>query len=783
MVNSPLKPNPLAALLFTSLFAAACAGTATSNPDGGNPYNGSDGGVVVGGTITSLTSLRVSGAEVGKQGRLRIAFTNPVSDDVDVALASTVTATAKVQASVKVPKGSISFDAPYDAVGVGTSTIQATSNGITLSQPVSVVDHLTITTYGGGAVLEVGAVANTNAYLNIMPPNAVTISLNATNPAVATVPSQVVINPFGSNALYDQGNTVVYPVTAVGPGNTGITLTVGSETSQTGVTVVAAASLDSCSVGSNTVEVGSDLSVSVSLDAIAGKPTSVQVTSNSAVVESRAVVVGAGQNYGSANFHTTGAGSARLTATLGTTTKTVDVSIAAAQLRSISDAVMYVDQADARLVAYLNVIASKTHKLTLTSSDAAVLSVPSETSFLPGRSSQDIAVAPHKAGTVTVTAELDGKKVSAQVNVVEKANAVKYIRPNSPTTKVVIGDSPQQYFSTSLSGPFTLTSSDSTVVSVPDSVYGSYFSLAALKEGKARITISADGISAGIDVIVVASARLQNFGPTFSIPVGGSFSGQLNFDVYPRDGTLFTFTSSNAAVLAPPDPVVYAQYSAPFSLRGLASGTAIVTVTWSGGSTSGIAYVGDTSAGASYLNSVSIQGPQMMVGAATYAYVALSSPAQVDVPYTVTFSKSGVVEAVGAPFVIGAGASSSTFGLRAVGAGSTNVIVTSATGTQTGDVTVVATPTFSLSIGPNVTVGDFLRASISANQVLAANVTFTVTSSAGDVAAVSTNSLVLGPQYYNSSANFGVQGLKAGSATITLTAGSTVLHQDITVTP
>src|SRR5262245_15045745 len=114
-------------IVFLSLFVAAC--------------NGSSGSNGFAGTLLSISS---TSAEVGKQGKLRVVFDNPLGADTNVMLMSSTPSVATVGDHITVPQGAVSAEMSWSGVALGTTVFYATAGGTTQLTTASVVDHFTV---------------------------------------------------------------------------------------------------------------------------------------------------------------------------------------------------------------------------------------------------------------------------------------------------------------------------------------------------------------------------------------------------------------------------------------------------------------------------------------------------------------------------------------------------------------------------------------------------------------------------------------------------------------
>lgn len=189
---------------------------------------------------------------IGSAGLLPVTLARPESVDTIIAVASADAMVVTVPASTVIPAGTTSVGIPLTTVGEGTTTVTVTigetslaaaifvtqpftgplellasSVGIVVGEPplASIVGALVAPTLPVTLVLSSGATHTTTVSLAApAPPGGLCVTIELSNPAIATVPDEVCI---------DEGSqSVVFDVTALSAGETFITVRAGAEVRQ-----------------------------------------------------------------------------------------------------------------------------------------------------------------------------------------------------------------------------------------------------------------------------------------------------------------------------------------------------------------------------------------------------------------------------------------------------------------------------------------------------------------------------------------------------------------------
>lgn len=725
----------------------------------------------------SLVDVFASGAVMGQPGRLRVAFSNPVGKATDVKLTSASTGIATVPDHVTVVAGASSAEIQYAPVAPGTAVFRATAGTDAQTTTATVVDAVRLEP-PSAATFEVGAHGIVFEELNISVPDTISVPLSSSQTSIATVDDSVAISKFSSSGLAQ--------ITAVSPGASIITASFGGQQASQAITVVDKARISQV-FGTSLFEVGGHGTAQVSLTAQLASAAQLTVSPSDASVVGvpRSSTIAPGSSFASLDLQGTAVGSTNLVFSLNDSTATLPIMVVGkAQLENVfvnsAAAVGYTMQ----LTVSMDVVAATAHDVTLTSSDPTVIAVPPTVTVFAGKSSASVAIMPLKAGDAVITANYNGISRQVDIPIGTSGYAINMYGQN----RYVVGTLGTLSVQTGVSAPTTvnLTSSDPTVVTVPPSLIvnnSEVAPLTTLKTGTATITATTNGASATYQVAVVASPGIQQFGPTFSVPVNGSASGYLYLDTPPPSGTSVTFTTSNASVAPAPASVqlTNGQTYIPLVIQGGATGTATLTANVAGTRASAVIYVGTTSVSAGF-NSLSFSGLSTVeIGGATVLYAYFYPTPLTPATGTITFGTAGILSTPSTTLPISAGSCCNYFPIIGAVAGSSDVTVNVNGISQTATITVVSAPTYSISMASSVKVGSAVTATLSSNATVAADRTFTLSSSNPAVASVTPTSVTIGPGSSSEQTTFGVRGVAAGTATITATINGRNITANITV--
>lgn len=711
---------------------------------------------------------------MGQKGRIRVTFSNPVATGTDVMLTSGSTATATVPDHITVPAGAVSAEAPYMGVAPGSVVFRATAAGETQVTTTTVVDILRVTATSG-PTFEVGAHGLLSQNVNIRVPEALTLSLASSQASTATVDSTVTIPAFSS--------TGVAQITAVSPGISQITVGYNGQQATQTVTVIDKARIAQA-YGPNLIEVGGHDTVQIYLTAQLAKATDIEVASSDPSVISIApsYTLAAGSDFTYLDLQAVAPGSTNLQLSLNGSVENLPIAVVSkAQLESVRLSGIPSAGYSAQLTVFMDVAAATAHDVTLTSSDPNVVTVPSKITVLPGTSSASTPVTLANTGDAVITATHNGISRQTVIHVGTSGYTLGFYG----SSRQVVGTLGQL----SIQGDSTpttvnLVSSDPSVVSVPSSIVVSYSEVApvtALHTGTATITASTANASATFPITVVASPAIQQFGPSFNLPINGEVSSYLYLDTQAPLGTIITFSTSNAAIAPAPASISVgdSQTYIPITIRGGNTGTAIVTATVAGTTASAVVYVGSVSNGV--FTDLFPNASTLEIGAATVVNASFASPPPNGDTGTITFGTPGILSTPSTTLAISPNNYTSYFPVTGAVAGSSDVTVTMSGVSQTTTILVVSSPTYTLQLPGTAKINATVSGSIFSNAVVAADRTFALSSSNPNVAAVTATAATISPGRGSQQASFGVRGVAPGTATITASIKGTDYTANITV--
>ncbi len=730
----------------------------------------------------TLSGIDASGAVMGQKGRLRIMFSNPVGSATDVKLTSSSTSIATIADHVTVPAGAVTADIDFQGVAPGEVVFEAVAGTDSQSTATNVVDMLRVNP-PGSVTLEVGAHGIIGVGVNIRVPDAVQVSLASSQTGVATVDGSVTIPQFSADSIAQ--------VTAVAPGASIITASLnGYQATQT-VTVVDKAQITNV-YATQLMEAGGHGYAQVSLNAELATAAMLTVTSSdsSVVMAPAAVTMAAGSTYAQFDLSAISAGATNLTFTLNGSSNSAPVTVLTkAQLEGINVQGTPAVGAASQIYVYMDVVAAAPHDVTLTSSDPTVVAVPNSVTVFAGTNGTTVSVMPLKMGDSVITATFNG--ISRQVDF--HVGASGYSLNLYGQNRYAVGTIGQLSVQTGTNTPTTvsLASSDSTVISVPSSIVVASYSetapLNVLKAGTVTITANAGAATATYQITVVTAPSIQYFGPQFNLSVNGNTSAYVQLDTAPPLGTQITFTSSNPSVVPTPSPVTISSQGQTYVYTTIqasaTSGTAIITANLGSSSASAVAYVGGSTSGGggTFYALYSYCSTQVEIGASTLYYAYYSTAPPTGDTGTITFGTSGIATTPNTNISVASNANYTYIPVTGAVAGTTSIIVTTTSGTQTNNITVVSSPTYTLSVPATIKVGSTVSATISSNAVVAANRSFTLASTNAAAASTLSQNATIGPGTCSTSTTFGVKGVAAGTATISATIGTTTLTANVTV--
>lgn len=606
------------------------------------------------------------------------------------------------------------------------------------------------------------------------------ITLASSNPAVVNLPASATVLAWS--------DTVAVPFDSLAPGLTTITATLGSTTLQTNVRVVPSVQVTYVYGPGRALQVGAAGTLTVSLNV--SLPSDVTVTLGSsnpgAVGVPPTAVVRAFSSSVAVPLAALAPGTSVLTAQLeGSRQSTLLEVVASLSVASLSGGTRLETGAVTSFVVYLDGIGAADTTVTLGSTPASTLSVPATVVVPAGSYYAYVPVVAASPGTATVTAECGGVRRSLAFTVVsDTALGSVYLVGGS---RLPLGASPSLYVSLdALPGgdvTVSLTSSAPSVISVPSSAVvlagngSSAISVpvTVLAVGQATITVQHGTSSRSVAALVVPAPVLSGMGFSEHLLTGVSSDLALAFDSPALADTPIALASSDPAVLSVPAAVTMQAGNTwvYLTLTAGAAGSATLTATAAGVSrTAQVKVVGSPSV-------TSIGFPsQLVVGGVGRLSVYLDVSVPTETAVTLGSTSPSTI-AVPASALVPAGQSSVELRVSALAIGST--ILTAGLGPSneatlsfvvaTAELDYVGTPP-RLQEGAVTLVGASLSAIVAADTIVSVS-----NSDPAVVSAPSAGFVAAGNTYFN----FPLQGLGAGTATITLQLNGSRRSFDVVV--
>jgi hypothetical protein len=509
-----------------------------------------------------------------------------LATDTIVTLSSTSPGVVNLPTSLTITAGSSGGSAQAVASAEGSTTITAQLGASTLADQVSVVTNPSVDflfVQPDDRVVQ-GQPVTLSISLNASVASNADVLLTSNNPAVASVPAAVTI-PIGNSS-------VNVPVTINSPGSVVMTATLGGSSRTQAISILAAASLTGISAP-NRLLVGQSDTLRVFTDAAAQGDQVVTLTStNPAVLAVPGTLNIPGGETGSLDVNIAGlaTGTTTLTATLGASTQTLDVTVVdAPTLTSINLSSRVQTGLRSSLSIQTDVGPTTDTLITLTSTDPSVLAVPPTMLLQADNTFASIPMTAGSPGETLITATL-GASGQSQLLIVVPAPTVTFVNPN-PSGRLqtgVVGSIFASFDASSAADTVVAyTSNAAGVVSVNPSdlmTAGGTFSSStfqAVAPGFATVTASAFGSSRStlIEVVAAPTTVSVSFFPTPKI--GHRTTCQVFVDAVLANATTVTLMQTNPAALQIPATVIIPanEDSVAFDVTGLANAATTVTAT------------------------------------------------------------------------------------------------------------------------------------------------------------------------------------------------------------
>lgn len=512
-------------------------------------------------TVTSLTPASLSLTQ-GASGTLTVTISAAQATLTEVALASSDTGVAFVDAGVTVPAGAVSAPVPVAAVAPGTAQITASLNGSTASSQVTVTAAPPSVVSLVPVLARIAVGGNTSLILTLSAaqPADTGVSLAASPAGVITVPASVTV-PAGQTS-------VAVPVTSLALGQAGITATLNASIASAVVGVVPPpAQLVALEPPTHAMTVGATSSFTVRINAAQPGNTEIAITVDNPSVLQLPAMVTVAQGATSATFTATAlaAGGAVITASVNNTQSAAAVQVVsqAAAIVSLLPSPLPLQQgATGGLTVTINAAQAADTAIALTTSAPAVVQVPATVTVPAGATSTTVTVTALASGAAQVTASVNSTTASAAIEVAAPLPVVTAITPaaltlpkGTPgTLRVTVSRAPN------VATAVTLASGNPSFASVPATVNiaaGALFAdfpVAANSPGQTTITASLNGGAAAAAVTITPDelAALTLSPAPASAYVGESVpfaaTGTMSDGTTQDFTTRVTWTSSNPGI-------------------------------------------------------------------------------------------------------------------------------------------------------------------------------------------------------------------------------------------
>ncbi|MGH7261342.1 MAG: hypothetical protein ACREI9_11775, partial [Nitrospiraceae bacterium] len=443
--------------------------------------------------------------------------------------------------------------------------------------------------------LTVGATGTLTATLSPASTAAGTLSVVSGNPAAATVPASV---NFGIGQT-----SVPIPVTAVGAGNSQITVSLnGGSASSTVQVTPAAPTLTSLAPPTLTITQGASGTLTVTISSAQLTDTNVPLTSSAPSIASvpSSVTVPAGQTTAPVPVSANTPGQAQITASLNGTSASSLVTVTPA-LPTVVSLLPLMNPVNLGGTVSLTVTISAAQPaattVALSASPGGIVTLPPSVTVLVNQTQVTFSVGTTALGTAMVTASLNGTSASASVQVTPPPPAIAAFTPAEQTISVGATATMTVTLNAAQTTPTVVTLSVDAgsmlqvppSVTVPQNQLSAAFTVTGLAVGDAVVTATVTGSSRTALVHVVPPPPVAvSLLPSTQASQQGA-NGTLTFTLSPIQltDTTVALTNSDPTVLqVPPSVTVPAgQTSAPITVTGLIPGGPVTVTATLGGVT------------------------------------------------------------------------------------------------------------------------------------------------------------------------------------------------------
>lgn len=464
----------------------------------------------------AVTSLQPSARTItqGATSSLTVTISAAQPAETTVAFTSSAPGIASVPDTVTVSAGATSAVVSVAANTPGTAQITASLNGTSVTSAITVTPALpsVVSLLPPTTPMAPGATTTLTVTLSSAQPIDTVVETAASPGGIVSVPSSVMV-PAGHTSAS-------LTVTAVAFGTASITARLNGSFAQAAVQVTAPPpAIVSLLPSPLPLVAGATGNLIVVLNAVQGTDIQVSVTADdpSVIQAPAAVTVAAGQTQ--ALFTVTGLaqGTALVTASLGSSTKTSTVQVLNPPPTPVALAPnpFVLQQGGTGLVTLsLNAVQATDTVVPLTASSPSVLQTPPSVTVPAGQLSASFPVTGLEAGRATLSATLNGATVSAAVQITARQPAVLALTPGTLTLvagtpgvlQAMVSTAPKEPLVVAVTSNLPAIASVPAIVTIPAGALSAEFPVLAGAEGTAIITATLGG-SASIATVTVTPSE------------------------------------------------------------------------------------------------------------------------------------------------------------------------------------------------------------------------------------------------------------------------------------
>ncbi|WP_447975230.1 RHS repeat-associated core domain-containing protein [Nitrospira sp. Kam-Ns4a] len=461
-------------------------------------------------TVTSL-SPRTLTITQGATGTVFVTISAAQATDTTVALSSTDPAIAFVPSSVTVPAGATAAPVPVIANTPGTAQITASLNETSATSTVTVTPAvpIVISLLPPVTPATLGATVTLTVTISAAQPTDTEVRIEATPGGIVAVPPAVRV-PAGATSA-------PVPVLTVGLGTAMVTASLNG-TSAAAAVLVTSPPPAVVALGPSplTVSVGATGTLTVTVNVAQRTPTEVTLLADrpDLLLVPPTVTVPAGATQ--AAFAVTGlaVGDTLVTASLPDSRQAALVHIVPPPpaVVALGPSPLTVQQgATGSLTLTLNAAQFDDSVVALSTDAPAVALIPDHVTVPAGQLSAPVPVTGLTPGLATVTATLNGTRVSATVQVTTPPTTVTGLAPTSLTLplgvpgvlRVTVSPAPPEPTGVALTGSAPEVVTVPPTVTIPAGAFFADFPVLTVGEGTATVTATLNGTRASATVTVI----------------------------------------------------------------------------------------------------------------------------------------------------------------------------------------------------------------------------------------------------------------------------------------